>query len=74
MAGKDDTVALLAAHGPPKGAPKGDAAPDDDMEATAAQDILDAVKGGDAGALQGALKRFVSSCMASYDKDDADAG
>lgn len=73
MAGDDKHAALLLALAGPKGSAGGDdaAAGGDDMEATAAQDILDAVKERDAAALQGALKRFVSSCMSSYDKDDA---
>lgn len=75
MAAEDKHAALLLALAGPKGSASGDAATSDgdDMEATAAQDIMDAVKERDVGALQGALKRFVSSCMSSYDKDE-DAG
>jgi DNA-binding GntR family transcriptional regulator len=70
MASKDaDHAALLLALSP-KGAPKpGDDG--DDIEKTAASDIMDAVKERDTDALQDALKRFVSSCMSSYDKDDS---
>jgi hypothetical protein len=74
MASKDaDHAALLLALSP-KGAPKpGDDSSDDgdDIEKTAASDIMDAVKERDTDALQDALKRFVSSCMSSYDKDDS---
>lgn len=70
-----DKNALLIAALSPKGMKGGDAAPsdgDDDMEKTAASDIMDAVKERDVDALQAALKRFVSSCMTSYDKDPAE--
>jgi len=68
MADDAKHTALLLALGAPKG--DAESSGGDDLEATAAQDILDAVKERDATALQGALKRFVSSCMSSYEKDE----
>lgn len=66
--------ALLLALGAPKGVAGGDSGEKgDDTEASAASDILDAVKADDAEGLRDALKRFVSSCMASYDADEDEA-
>lgn len=68
--------AILSALGPSgKGAPKGkpdakEEGAEDSIEAAAAQDALDAVKAGDAGAFQDALRRFVSSCMQDYGEDE----
>ncbi len=68
-------AALLLALGAPKGMSKGDADDSDDgddMEATAAQDVMDAVKERDVKSLQDALHRFVVACTQSYDKSDDD--
>lgn len=61
MATRPDPMALAAALGPPKGSPAGgDDAPMDDATASA-QEVLDAIKADDAGALASAMRALVAS-------------
>lgn len=69
MANSDDDIAsALAALG---GSKKKGAVVVAEEKSSGAQDILDAIKERDAGALEMALRSFVSDCMTEYDKDDA---
>lgn len=69
----DAKSALLLAL-TPKGASssKGGDEGEKSEDASAAQDILDAIESKDAGALKAALRGFVSECMADYDKEDSE--
>lgn len=64
-------LALTPKGGSSKGAPsEGMSDEEKSEEVSGAQDIIDAVKAGDAEGLKLALRSFVADCMASYDKED----
>lgn len=74
MASPAKAALLLALE--PKGGkapPKGPGVEESTEEDSGAQDIIDAVKSGDAAGLKLALRSFVADCMASYDKEDETA-
>lgn len=73
MASDAKSALLLALT--PKGSDSSKGSPEEEKseEGGVAQDVLDAIKDDDAAALKLALRSFVSDCMASYDKEDAEA-